>query len=237
MCRGLHFFMEKINNILRIGFFIYNSTVEQSRELSLLVTYLLTPWSRVLLEKLTSKLCRQKRNNPRLWNPKVPHRTDKCTPPVPILNQLHPVPTTPSNFLKDHLNIIILYKSWSPQWPRSHRLPHQHPVHPNILPHTRHMPCQSHSSRFYHRTILDKEHSSFSSSLCSFLHSPVTPSLLGPNTLLNTLFSNTLSLRFSLNVRDQVSHPYKTTGKIIVLYILTYKFLDSNLKDIRFCTE
>jgi len=30
---------------------------------------------------------------------------------------------------------------------------------------------------------------------CNFLHSPVTSSLLGPNTLLNTLFSDTLSLR------------------------------------------
>jgi hypothetical protein len=33
-------------------------------------------------------------------------------------------------------------------------------------------------------------------------------SLLGPNILLNTLFSNTLSLRSSLNVSDQVSHSY-----------------------------
>jgi hypothetical protein len=29
-------------------------------------------------------------------------------------------------------------------------------------------------------------------------------------------------------VRDQVSHPYKTTGNIIVLYILIFVFLDSN---------
>jgi hypothetical protein len=49
-------------------------------------------------------------------------------------------------------------------------------------------------------------------------------SLLGPNTLLNTLFSNTLSLRSSLNVRDQVSHPYKATGKIIVLYNSIFTF-------------
>jgi hypothetical protein len=41
--------------------------------------------------------------------------------------------------------------------------------------------------------------------------------LLGPNILLSTLFSNTLNLCSSLNVRDQISHPYKTTGKIIVL--------------------
>jgi hypothetical protein len=36
-------------------------------------------------------------------------------------------------------------------------------------------------------------------------------SLLGPNILHNTLFSNTLSLRSSLSVSDQVSHPYKTS--------------------------
>jgi hypothetical protein len=44
---------------------------------------------------------------------------------------------------------------------------------------------------------LGNEYRSFSSLLCNFLHSPVTSSLLGPNTLLNTLFSNTLSLRSS----------------------------------------
>jgi hypothetical protein len=52
-------------------------------------------------------------------------------------------------------------------------------------------------------------------SLFSFLKPPVISSLFGLNILLNTLFSNTLSLFPSLNVRDQVSHPYRTTGKII----------------------
>jgi hypothetical protein len=33
---------------------------------------------------------------------------------------------------------------------------------------------------------------------------------LGPNILLNTLFSDTLSLRSSLSASDQVSHPNKT---------------------------
>jgi hypothetical protein len=44
-------------------------------------------------------------------------------------------------------------------------------------------------------TILGEENRSWNYSLWSFLHSPVTPSLLGPYILLNTLFYNTLSLR------------------------------------------
>ena len=62
---------------------------------------------------------------------------------------------------------------------------------------------------FITRTILGEEYKSFSSSLCNLLHSPDTSSLLGPNILLNTMFSNTLSFLSSRNVSDQVSHPSK----------------------------
>jgi hypothetical protein len=70
-----------------------------------------------------------------------------------------------------------------------------------------------------------------------FLHSPVTSSLLGPNIFLNTLFLNTFSLCFSLNVSDQVSHPYKAISKVIVLYILVFIYLDIKILGKRFCTE
>ena len=45
-------------------------------------------------------------------------------------------------------------------------------------------------------------------------------SLFGPNIFLSTLLSNTLSLSSSLNMKDHVSHPYQTTGKITVLFVL-----------------
>jgi hypothetical protein len=63
--------------------------------------------------------------------------------------------------------------------------------------------------------------------------SPVTSSSFCPNIFLGTLFSNTHSLYYSLNVRDQVPHPYRTTGKITVLYILIFKLFDSRREDRR----
>jgi len=55
---------------------------------------------------------------------------------------------------------------------------------------------------FITRTILGEEYRSLSSSLCSFLHSLVTSCPLTPNILLNTLFSNNLSLRSSPSASD-----------------------------------
>ena len=63
--------------------------------------YLLIPWSRVLLEKLTSFAANQEIPCI-LWNPKVHYPTHKRPPPVLIMGQLNsphnsfPLPQDPS---------------------------------------------------------------------------------------------------------------------------------------------
>jgi hypothetical protein len=59
--------------------------------------------------------------------------------------------------------------------------------------------------------ILGEEYKLWRASLSSFLQPLTTSSLFLQNILLSTLFSNTLSLGSSLNVRDQFSQTYKTT--------------------------
>jgi hypothetical protein len=64
--------------------------------------------------------------------------------------------------------------------------------------------------------ITGEDYKSWSSSLCNFLQSSDISSRFSPNIFLNTLFSNTLSLCLCPN-KEQLSHPYKTRVRIIVL--------------------
>ena len=201
-------------------------------------TYLLTPWCRFLLEKLTGLQLVKKfpafhgtrrfitaltsvRHLSVSWASPIqstyPHPTSWRS--VLILST-HLRPCLPSGLLPSSFPSKTLYS------PLSSPIRATCPAHFILLD-------------FITRTILGEDYKSFSSSLCNLLHSPITLYLLGPNILLNTMFSNTLSFLSSRNVSDQASHPYKTTGKIIVLrvYILIFKFLDGNLEDKRFCTE
>jgi len=163
-----------------------------------------------------------------VWNPNVHYCIHKCPPPVPILSQLDPV-------YSRTLHIPPMPGSSKPSL--SLRFPRQNSACTSPLLISAACPACLILLDWITRTILGDEYKSLSSSLCNFLQSPVTSSVLGPNILLSTLFSNTLSLHSSLNVKNQVSHPYKTTGEIIVLCILIFKFLDNKLEDKRFCTE
>ena len=82
-------------------------------------------------------------------NPKVHYRTHKRPPHVSILGQPNPVHIPTSHLLQIHPNIIHPSTPRSPQR-CSLRFPHQEPIYPSLLTHTRHMLSPSHSSRFYH---------------------------------------------------------------------------------------
>ena len=174
-------------------------------------TYLLTPWCRVLLEKLTGLQLVKKfpvfHGTRRFITAltSVRHPSLSWSSPIQSIYP-HPISWRSILILSTHLHLGLpsgLFPSGFPI--KTLYTPSPHPYAPHAQPIS------------FARTILGEEYKSFSSSLCSLLHSPVTSSLLGPNILLNAIFSNTLSFLSSRSVSDQVSHPYKTTGKIIVL--------------------
>ena len=110
-----------------------------------LLTHLLTPRCRVLLEKLTDLQLVKKFT--------AFHGTRRFITALTSVRHLYlswasPIPT--SHLLQIHPNIIHPSTPRSPQWSLSLRFPHQDSLHSPILDHTRHMPSISHSSRFYH---------------------------------------------------------------------------------------
>jgi hypothetical protein len=92
----------------------------------------------------------------------------------------------------------------------------------NILynAHSCHMHYPSHPFWFDHSNYTWQRVQFMKLLIMQFLQPFITSSLFGPNILLNTLFSNTLSLCSSLNVRDQVSQPYRITEQNYVLFCI-----------------
>ena len=172
-----------------------------------------TAWSRVLLEKLTgSQLVKE---FPAFYGIRTvitaftgaPHLFLSWTRSIQSM-PLHPTSWRSILILSSHLRLGL----------RSGLFPSSFPtitLYASFISPI-HATCPSHLIflDLISRIIFSEGQTSLSSSLCSFLHFPVTSSLLGPNILLSTLFSVTLSLRSSLSMSDQVSHPYKVTGKI-----------------------
>ena len=171
-----------------------------------------------------------------LWNPKVHYHIHQCPPSVPCLSHLDPVHTPTSHFLKIHLNIISHRRLGLPSGLFLSGFPHQNPVYASPLPHTRYMPRPSHSSRIYHPTILGEQYRSFSSSLCSFSPLPCYPVPLRPKYSQQPILKHPKPT-FLPQYKRQCFPPKQKTGKIIVLSILIFKYLDRKFKDKRFFTE
>ena len=123
----------------------------------------------------------------------LPHSQVLATYPCPEPHQFSPYSL--SRCLKIHNNIILPSTPRSSKWSLSYRFPHQNPVYTSPLSH---MCCMSPHlilPDLITRIILGEECRPLSSLLLSFLDTPITSSLLDPNILLSTLFSNNLTLR------------------------------------------
>jgi len=156
----------------------------------------------------------------------LPHY--KCPPPVPILSQINPAHTPlPTSWrsiliLSSHLRLGLPSGLFPTGFPtKTLYAPFDLPIRAT---------CIVHLILLYLITgiIFGDEYRSLSS-LCSFLHSPVTSSLLRPKNPPQHPFLIHLHPAF-LNVSDQVSHPSKTTGTIVVLYVLSLYIRIANWK-------
>ena len=167
------------------------------------MSYLLTPWCRVLLEKLIGLQLVKK-------FPAI-HGTRRFITALTNVRHLSLFWASPIQSIYPHPTswrpVLILSNNLCLGLP-SGLLPSGFPTKTLYAPLSSPIcaTCPAHLILldFITRTILGEEHKSFSSSLCNLLHSPVTSSFLGPNILLNTMFSNTLSFLSSRNVSDQV---------------------------------
>ena len=95
-----------------------------------LLTYLLTPWCRVLLEKLTGLQLVKKFL---AFHGTRRFITHKRPPPVSILGQSNPVHIPTSHLPEIHPNSIHPSTPRSPQRSLSPRFPQQDPIHPPLL--------------------------------------------------------------------------------------------------------
>jgi hypothetical protein len=103
--------------------------------------HLLTPWCRILFEKLI--VTQLVKKYPFSWNPKVHHRPHKSPPLDPILSQPNPVHPIDPYLPKVHFNVILPPMPTSSQWSLAFRPPNQNPVSTSPLPHACHMPSPS----------------------------------------------------------------------------------------------
>ena len=135
------------------------------------IAYLLNPWSRVLLEKLTGLQLVKK-------FPAFCGTRRFVTVFISAHHLPYPEPARSSPY--SHIPLPEDLAPGSPQWSLSLRFPHQNSLNASPFPIRATCPTHLIHLDFIIRKILGEEYRSLSSSLCSFLRSPVTSSLLGP---------------------------------------------------------
>jgi len=165
-----------------------------------------------------------------LLNPTVHYCIYKCPPPVPILNQINPVhaPTSTTSTSILILSFHLCLGLPSGLFPSGHPTKTLHT--PLLSPVCATCPAHLILLNFITWTIPGEECRSLRYSLCCFLHSHYLVPLRHIYSPQHPILKDPQPTFLSQCKRSSFT-PTQNTGKIIVLYILIFKFLDSKMED------
>jgi hypothetical protein len=143
-----------------------------------------------------------------LRNPKVHYHVHNNSPPVLTLSHMiHPTIANPTALRSILILFSHVHLAVSSTLP--FRLSNQYLIGLPFLISHMHATCPwSHAPWSDHPSNIRWTVEIMKLFIVQFSSTSVTTSLLGRNMHLSTLFSNTLNVCSSLNVRDQVTHPY-----------------------------